>query len=253
MFSLTKNMSRLKKKLMLYFLLISIVSLSITAEIILELGSPYFQGPIKIELEAQLIKELPKEKAVMIVKEKLDFDKIFKPIGTLQVRSILLLIVVSLSIGASFGQYTKDIVVPMEGMVSATKKIADGDLSVSIDVKSNDEIGQVGNLINDMSINLQDMILQIKQEVMRLKEKIAMAQEKISVISKEDDMHGILLNKRMRVKDFKNMLSKSQEVDKIMDDMGFDLSALQAFVNMYKVFQLSSNLTEFEGEVPTSD
>lgn len=251
--SLWKNMSRLKKKLLLYFILIAIVSLSVSAEIILELGSPYFQGAIQKELRFQLEKELPGERVAQIMEKRINFDKIFEPISTLQVRAILLLIVISASIGTAFSQYTKDIVVPMEGMVSATRQIADGDLSVTIKVSSNDEIGQVGNLINDMSVNLQDMVLQIKQEVMRLREKISLAQEKLLKISQEHNIKEILKKRKMRVRDFKSILIKGKEVDKIMNDMGYDLSALQAFVNMYKVFQLSNNVNGIDEEIAQAD
>jgi methyl-accepting chemotaxis protein len=237
-------MSRLKRKLLLYFILIAIVSTSVTAEIILELGSPVFKNEVKKNLHEELAQSLGKKRAAKLMKEEIDFDKVFSSIGTLQVRAILLLVIVSLSIGGAFFQYTKDIVSPMEGMVSATQKMADGDLSVSIPVVSQDEIGQVASLINDMSINLQEMILQVKQEVMRLKEKIALANDKIMTFSDESHIDEILKTKKMKVKDFKKFYELGGDLEKLMEEMVGDLSALQAFANMYKVFQLSSQMNQ---------
>lgn len=235
-----KGMSRLKRKLLLYFILISIVSLSVTAEIILELGSSVFEDAVKKNLVTELQKTLPTEEAKNIVEQKIDFSNVLSPIGTLQVRIILLLIVITGSIVLAFVQYAKDIVAPMENMVSATKKIADGDLSISVPVQTKDEIGQIGILINDMSVNLQEMILQIKQEVLRLKEKIAVASNKLNTVSEEMNLNEIVSQKKMKVKDLREIMSMGSDVNQLMEEMIMDLSALQAFVNMYKVFQLST-------------
>ncbi len=251
MLSFLKDMSRLKRKLLLYFLLIAIVSTSVTAEIILELGSPVFKNAVIKNLHSEISKNTDKASADKLIK-KIDFDKVFDPIGSLQIRAILLLLVISLSIVGAFFQYTKDIVSPMEGMVLATKRMADGDLSVSVPVMTKDEIGQVGSLINDMSVNLQEMILQVKQEVMRLKEKIAIANDKIVTFSEDTKIQDILRTKKMKVKDLKGFLELGTDVAKMMDEMIGDLSALQAFANMYKVFQLSSQIGGMETKMDTS-
>ncbi len=235
-----KGMSRLKKKLLLYFILISLVSISVTVEIILELGSPVFEDQVKRNLVIELQKSLPKEQAEQIIMKQVDFQHVFNPIGSLQTRTLLLLLVIFMTIIGAFYQYTKDIVSPMEGMVTATKKIADGDLSITVPVQSKDEIGQIGTLINDMSVNLQEMILQIKQEVLRLKEKIAVAANRISYFSEDMDINQIFAQKKMKIRDLKEIFGAGAEVNKLLEEMIVDLSALQAFVNMYKVFQLST-------------
>lgn len=242
------KMSRLKRKLLLYFLLVSIVSTSVTAEIILELGSPVFRNSVKENLRIELERNLTKKEAAFFVNNRINFDKVLSPVASLQVRTILLLLVITISIVGAFFQYAKDIVSPMEGMVSAAKKIADGDLSVSVPVVTQDEIGQVGLLINDMSINLQEMILQVKQEVMRLKEKIAVANDKIETFSEESKIEDIIKNKRMKISDLKKFIELGVDLAKLMDEMISDLSALQSFANMYKVFQLTSQLQDYTND-----
>ncbi len=237
-FSYGKSMSRLKKKLLLYFILISVVSISVSAEIILELGSPTFRDRFKRDLTREISRNLSEEEMKQL-KENLDESAIFASVTDLQVRMVLLLLVVSLSIIGSFFLFTKDIVTPMEGMVSATKKIAEGDLSASVPVLSEDEIGQIGNLINEMSVNLQDLILQIKSEVERLQARINVVSEKVTVSLQSTDLRSALDNKKMQVRDIRKLIATGDDMNGMLNDMLIDLSALQAFVNLYKVFEVS--------------
>lgn len=233
----SKNMSRLKKKLLLYFILISVVSISVSAEIILELGSPAFKNSFINGIEAELIRLLPQEEAERI-HENLDRSNIFLPIADLQIRVILMLLVVSFSIIGAFFLFTKDIVAPMEGMVTATKRIADGDLSASVPVQSEDEIGQVAMLINEMSVNLQDLILQLRSEVERLKERIGIVSDRISNTLQRDQLTEALHQKKMSASEIRNLITAGDDMNGLLKDMLIDLSALQAFIRLYKVFEV---------------
>jgi len=231
-------MSRLKKKLLLYFLLISIVSISVSAEIILELGSPAFRKTFNKNLERELVKVMPQEQAASFISTKLDSHALFENIRTLQFRMILLLLVVSASIVGAFLLFTKDIIRPLDGMVNATKKIADGDLRVSVPVISEDEIGQIGNLINGMNTNLQDLILQIKSEVNRLQNRIGGMRDNITSVD-GDIMENAMTQKKLYMKDLKEILQAREDMRKTLSEMMTDLSALQAFINLYKVFEIT--------------
>jgi len=234
-------MSRLKKKLLLYFILVAVVSLSVSAEIVLELGSPVFREAFKKRLYSELVKEYPPETAREFVDKKINLESFFHPISDLQIRTLLLLLVITFAIFGSFILFAKDIVTPMEGMVIATKKIADGDLSASVPVKSQDEIGQIGMLINDMSVNLQEMIIQIRQEVIRLREKISEANKKVTRVLHGDDLQNAINSKRLKIDHLRDLISAGDEISSLLDDMVIELSSLQAFVNMYKVFQVSAD------------
>lgn len=239
-FPTARNMSRLKKKLLLYFILISIVSISVSAEIILELGSPHFKDSFIVQMEKELSHHMSKEEVQDIVETKMDRSVIFAPIVDLQVRMILMLLVVSFSIIGAFFLFTKDIVTPMEGMVGATKKIADGDLSASVPVLSNDEIGQVGMLINEMSINLQDLILQLRSEVDRLKQRIGIVNERVSETLHKDELMSALKDKKLNASEVRKIIAAGDDISAILKDMMIDLSALQAFINLYKVFEVQA-------------
>ncbi len=228
-------MSRLKKKLLLYFILVAVVSLSVSAEIIFEMSSPRFRDAVSAQFREELSKQVP-QKRLAAIWEKVDEERVFVPVYDLRDRMILLLIVVSVSIIAAFFLFTKDIVSPMDGMVEATKRIAEGDLTVTVPVKSDDEIGQVGRLINEMNVNLQDMIMQIRQEIRRHMEQIIKASYKAGEIIRDDLADKAVRERKISMKEFRMMQKFAGEVTTILESMSDEMFALQKFVKMYKTY-----------------
>jgi methyl-accepting chemotaxis protein len=244
---LSKPMSRLKKKLLIYFILIAIVSISVSAEIILEVSSRRFKDNINSNYLQQLETTLGK-KSVDKISKNIDAERVFVPIYNLRNRMILFLLVVSASIIGAFYMFTKDIISPMDGIVEATKKIAKGDLTVSVPVMSEDEIGQIAGLINDMNLNLQDMIFQVKQEVTRYKDKIEIATHRISELVNTQVKDEVMESRKMKVSDFKNIVAIGDEVVGLLEYMTNDLSSLQTFINMYKTYKINSEISQNEIE-----
>ena len=244
MIHLIKQNSRLRKKLTLYFILIAIVSISVSVEMILEFSSANFKTDIKNNLIQEVIHEVPAGYVGKLNVEKLN-EAINKPISDLRNRMILLLLVVFASIVGAFIMFTRDIVSPMDGIVEAIKKISDGDLTVSVPVMSDDEIGQIATLINDMNLNLQKMIVQIRQEVSRHKNKIQTATTAINAVSRKNS-DEIIENKKMKVSDFKNMMKLNTDVVKLLDMMFIDLGNLETFVKMYKTYAVHTEINQKE-------
>jgi methyl-accepting chemotaxis protein len=244
---LSQPMSRLKKKLLIYFILIAIVSISVSAEIILEVSSLRFKNSISSNFIHQVENNLGKKSVDKLMKE-IDAEAVFVPINNLRNRMILFLLVVSASIIGAFYMFTKDIISPMDGIVEATKKIAKGDLTVSVPVMSEDEIGQIAGLINDMNLNLQDMIFQVKQEVTRYKDKIEIATHRISELVNEQVKDEVMESRKMKVSDFKKMVTIGNEVVGLLEYMSNDLTSLQTFINMYKTYKINSEISQNEIE-----
>lgn len=240
-------MSRLKKKLLLYFLLVSIVSISVSAEIILEFSSPRFKEQIfksiTTTVERSDYSGRPSDSL-----DHINRDEAFRNLDQLRNRMLLLLIVVSLFIVGAFQLFVRDIVAPMDGMVAATKKIAGGDLTVNVPVMSTDEIGQIGELINDMNVRLQNMIRELRKEIDRHKDNIHRVSVKIGNIARSARTGEIIESRKMKVSDFKNMVNLSKEVEISLDNMSSDLSALYTFINMYKTYKTNSEISQDEIE-----
>jgi len=222
-----------------------VVSISVSAEIIFEFSS----GRLKDEIRENLIVALSGSVSPAIV-QKIDVDSldsaVSMPLSTLRNRMILLLLVIFACIVGAFVLFTRDIVSPMDGIVDATKKIADGDLTVLVPVMSDDEIGQIARLINDMNVNLQDMVMQIRGEIERHKNKIREATDKIIFMGHVESAVEIIDNKRMKLSDFKKMIRLSGDVVKLLEQMLVDLSALETFVRMYKTYSIRPDIDQKE-------
>jgi methyl-accepting chemotaxis protein len=267
-FGFTKETSRLKKKLLLYFLLIAIVSISVSVEIIFEMSEPKFRNDIKSQFYNELEKNYSDVKFQQVFKDIKDKDalekdagkryqaldnifnenKIFKPIFKFRNRMILLLLVITGSIISAFFLFTKDIVSPMDGMVDATRRIVDGDLTIKVPVLTNDEIGMIGMHINAMNVKLLDMIVQVKQDLGRHKDKISTAIEIIKEQTRNMSSREIAETKRIKISDFRKIMELGENVISLLNIMTEDLTSMQTFVNMYKTYSLTTELTQEEIE-----
>ncbi len=239
-----KQASRLKKKLLLYFLLVAIVSISVSAQIILEMSS----ARLRTQVTAAYIDEAKKIMTPDAVAEmeKIDPHVIRRPLNNMRNRMILMLIVVMGSIFGALTLFVRDIVVPMDGLVEATKRIAAGDLNAHAPVMSEDEIGQLAELINDMNINMQDMITQVRRELDNYNVQLAFAVSMIGQILEHETTDDALRNKRMKIAEFKRILDLNRSVESILDKMNEKINYLHSFMNTYTKYTISSAVTQKE-------
>ncbi|KPN14387.1 chemotaxis protein [Bacillus australimaris] len=70
----------------------------------------------------------------------------------------------------------RSITKPLSILVSSSKKISEGDLTEKIDVRSKDEIGQLGTSFNEMSESLRDVIQAVQTSV----ENVASSSEELT-------------------------------------------------------------------------
>ena len=76
----------------------------------------------------------------------------------------VVLLLTLLGCGVAFGLlFSRLIAEALTGVAASASRAADGDLSVRIDVKSQDEIGQMGLALNRMLESFQNVILQVQQ------------------------------------------------------------------------------------------
>lgn len=240
-----KPMSRLKKKLLLYFILIAIVSISVSAQIILEVSSPKFSRSIRTQFISDVETEIDKETAEKVSKA-LSNEGRFESINDMRNRMILMLIVVSFSIIGAFNLFARDIVLPMDVLVDATKKLASGDLTAHAPVMSEDEIGQMAGLVNDMNISNQDMIKQIRRELDNYNFTVALAIDQLDHSLENDISDSIFKKKKMKVSDFKRIIESIKEVEKILNKMSNDLTSLHSFMGVYNTYTIPSEVTQKE-------
>jgi len=240
-----KKMTRLKKKLLIYFLLIAIVSISVSGEMILEISSTRFRESIKSNISHEVKRILAHEKN-FYDSSGLDFSNILKPVTDLRNRMILFLLIVFVSIISSFVLFTKDIVSPMDGIVDATKKIAEGNLAVRVPVRSEDEIGQIASLINDINDKQNEMINQIRTEINRHRGILFESFDKIVSVISEQRREEIFESGRIKSSDLKRMIAAGKDVSQNIRQMVADFSELQVFLSMYKTYAMKTEISQRE-------
>ena len=142
--------SSLKKKLLIYFVIISFVSLVVGLEMIWEIAEPALIERLSAGIADRYGETQP---------GLLASSGIFDPLKELQLRMLILLAVVAVSIAVTLVIFIRDIVNPLESMVIAAKQIRDGNLSATVPVKTKDEIGQMGEIFNELAVNFQEVLL----------------------------------------------------------------------------------------------
>lgn len=79
------------------------------------------------------------------------------PLEHLRDKLLIMFVVLSIVIAIVLTMFIKIIASPLAKMATVAKQINDGDLSQSVTIESQDEIGEVGLAINDLASNLQEL------------------------------------------------------------------------------------------------
>lgn len=106
----------------------------------------------------------------LIVKK--DVSEIIAPLNQIRViffGGTLVLTLVLLAIAAIF---IKSAINPIHSLAIAARKISEGDLSQTVEIKSNDEVGQLASTFNVMSANLSERSAELNKRTEDLKQKV---------------------------------------------------------------------------------
>ncbi len=145
------RISNLRKRLLIYFILIIFVTMSVGAQLIFEAGSDRLLSQIA--------------NAVKVENGDADTPKtiggVAEVLKNLQHRMILVMVIVFICIIATMFVFIRNIVEPLDAIGKSAKRITDGHLDETIPIRCNDEIGQIGELINDLAVNLQEVLLHV--------------------------------------------------------------------------------------------
>lgn len=233
------NESRIKKKLIIYFILISFASISISLEVILEVSENKFRQKISESYLKTLEKhiELPES----FNPKDIDLNEAFQPLNDLRVRMLLLFMVILVTIGLSFSLFSKDIATPIDSLVEGAKKVADGDLTYTLQIYRDDEIGQLAKLINDMNANLQELVVEIRFEMTRFAKIVNDMENTIKSALKDDIVAMAMDKKTISLSQIKKLQKASYDIQGRLKLLKEDLSALSMLIDMYKVYQVNTN------------
>lgn len=141
-----KSKYNLQRTMIIYFLLIGFASLLVGVEFIIDTHGT--------ELKQELFSNFDKHS-----KNEISSGEIFAPIDKLRNKAILMIAIIMFVMIIVLTMFIKNITEPLQHMIEASEEISGGDLSQTIKIHSNNELAELGNVINEMSSNLQEIIL----------------------------------------------------------------------------------------------
>lgn len=137
----------LERKLIAYFLLIVLAALMIGIEFVFEMG----RSDLKQELWNNI------SGAGNVLSANAVDESVFAPLLHLRTKIVVMFGVLTLVVAIVLIMFVRNITMPLQKMVDVAKRINEGDLSQVIDVEADNEIGQLGIAINDLTSNLQEV------------------------------------------------------------------------------------------------
>jgi methyl-accepting chemotaxis protein len=141
-----KSRYSLQRTMIIYFLLIGFASMLVGIEFLADFHSGDLKNEIWNNISQSGIEELSKE-------------KIFAPIDRMRSKAILMVVIIMVVMLIVLTMFIKHITEPLQHMIGLSEKISAGDLSQTIRVDADNELAQLGRVINEMSSNLQEIML----------------------------------------------------------------------------------------------
>jgi nitrogen fixation/metabolism regulation signal transduction histidine kinase len=150
-----------------YFLLVAFANVFVGIELLVESKNENYRKTVVEKVEKIKTGEEPVE-SIFSVLDNLT-RKFVIMVGILIIVSAVILFLFVIQIAS-----------PIQYMINEAKKIAEGDLSVTLNMKSKDEIADLGNLINDLTVNLQEIIVQLQRTHGSFEEALIWIEAKLS-------------------------------------------------------------------------
>ncbi|PKL38536.1 MAG: hypothetical protein CVV44_11685 [Spirochaetae bacterium HGW-Spirochaetae-1] len=201
----------LRKRMIFYFLLIAIANVFVAGEFLWEIKSDRYRDKVT--------------KEVMLIKEgKRPVEHIYTALDSLASKFIVMILILILVSAVVLFMFVWQIASPMQYMIDQAGKMAEGDLSIRIDIKTEDEIAILGNLINDLSINLQEVVAQLERVVFDLQDNL-------------ETFQGALAERPIRLSTIK------MNIDKLTRDVK-QLELLKDTFVLYTIESLRNNIDE---------
>ncbi len=144
--------SNLRKRLLIYFFLVIFASLTVSLELIFEIGNNRTLNQISNSITSQLTDEQV---------DSFDIGKVAHILKRMQLRMLLVICISFILMIAAMVVFIRNIVEPLDTIANAARKIASGHLDETVPIRYDDEIGKIGKLLNDLAINLQEILLHL--------------------------------------------------------------------------------------------
>ena len=134
-------------RLLNYFLLIAFAAMLIGVEFYFELTDAGLNQKICAAIDQSTVSVIP----------SINADSSPLPLTELRNKIVIMFGVLTLVVAIVMMMFIKNITMPLCKMADVAQRINEGDLSQIVPIETNDEIGQVGVAINELTSNLQEV------------------------------------------------------------------------------------------------
>jgi len=138
-----KKRSTLERQMLVYFGLIAAASLLITVEFVWALRAATSEAGALMTASPEIGRP---------------GHSLMKVLADLQNKALLMCVVQAVITLIVFVMFIKRITAPLQQMIEESKAIAEGDLSRTIRIRRQDEIGLLGDTINGLTSNIQEIV-----------------------------------------------------------------------------------------------
>lgn len=141
-----KSRYSLQRTMIIYFLLIGFASVLVGIEFMAD----FQRGALKTEILANMH---------AYGQDQQHQEAIFAPIDRMRSKAMLMVGIIMLVMVIVLTMFIKNITEPLQHMIKLSEKISAGDLSQTIRIEANNELADLGMVINEMASNLQEITL----------------------------------------------------------------------------------------------
>jgi len=142
----TKSRYTLQRTMIIYFLLIGFASMLVG----IEFWADFHSGVLKTEIW---------ENINQYNHQQISQEAVFAPIDRLRSKAILMVGIIMVVMLIVLTMFIKNITEPLQHMIQLSQQISAGDLSQTVQIDANNELADLGHVINEMASNLQEIIL----------------------------------------------------------------------------------------------
>jgi methyl-accepting chemotaxis protein len=157
---------KLELKMMNYFLLIAIAAILIGFEFYLQLSDLDYLKSLYADYVAS--------------SDKHSISDFPEAIANLRDKIVIMFVMLSGVAAIVMLMFIKNITLPLGKMITISKAINQGDLSHYIEIEQKDEIGELGQAINELTSNFQELASLTMATCEELEESLNIASEKLN-------------------------------------------------------------------------
>ena len=150
-------------------------------------------------------------------------DELYKPVQGLLLNLVIvgiIAVIVSIVVVTLFARYLTNNISGVKGMAMS---IAEGDLTKTLEVKSQDEIGEMSNYINKMAENLRSIILTIGEN----SQDMSAASEELSAMVQEITSQAETIGEAAN-----GIASNSQDASAVSEEVNASVEEVSASINI---------------------